>query len=102
MIFPGSQRHPENDQDAECRRQRVAHRAVSDDRKLVVLHRHLTGQPDLRAELVLQVQIGGRPPNALFRLLSGLKRGKIKRGLNSDEVPQLLGGQRLALQQLLP
>jgi hypothetical protein len=62
------------------------------------MHRHLTGQLYRRTELVLQVQIGGRAPNASFRLLSGLKRRKVKRGLNSDKVPQLLGGRRLALQ----
>ncbi len=96
--LPGAKRQPENDQDAEHRRQRVAHGAVSDDRELVVIHRHLAGQFNRRAVLVLQVQIGGRASNPLLCPQSRLKFGKIKLGLNSDQVPQLLFRQRVALQ----
>jgi hypothetical protein len=41
--LPGVKRQPENDHNAEHCRQRVAPGAVSDDRELIIIHRHLTG-----------------------------------------------------------
>ena len=100
--FPGAKRQPENDQDAEHRRRRVAQGAVSDDRELIVIHRHLAGQIDGGAEFVFQVQIGCRAVNPLCGLAARLKRRKIERRLDLDKVPQPFGRQRVTLEQLLP
>ena len=84
--FPGTKRQPENDQHAEQRHQGVAQRAVPDDRELVVVHRHLSGEIDLGAELAGKVEIGRCLMNPLGGRAAGLQRLEIKRRLNFDKV----------------
>ena len=76
--------------------------AVLNGREFLVGDRNRPGQPNPRAIFAGEIEIGGRLPDRIGRVLAGLQRIEIEDRLEFDEGAAVGIGQRLVADQFAP
>ena len=96
------QRHPENEQHDEHGADAVDDGAVLDGRVFLIGDRNRSGQPDPRAIFAGEIEIAGRLPDRVGRILARLQRIVVEDRLELDEGAPIGIGQRLVADEFAP
>ncbi len=102
MILGDLQRQPQDGEHHDDGAERVLGRVVLEGGEFLVLDRDGAGEPQACVILRIEMQVGGRLPDRVGRLLARLERAVVEHRAHLDEAAQLVRGRRLLVHQLAP